>query len=257
MATLTSLIASYVLAAALPIEQVKVPEKSGIQLGTHAGSKGAPNVSWEFAGAPKDGFDGVRVAISPREVHGDKNFVYWAYDGVFMNNLTYYAGLQPKGEFGKTALFSVFGSGTHPKAPHCKAGADMGSGTSCHIPYEWKQGGAYELTIQQIAKDDQGSTWEGAIVDLATRERTVIGVVSVGKERGLLKPWAVTFIEYFRHVNSCAEQPFSEVLFYRPVAYRGGKEFPANIKSMNLNSGCTPGFYGDGKSYVYVDLGAQ
>jgi hypothetical protein len=241
------------LAAPLPVEPVTLPDKGSMQLGKNVGGHGAPNVTWDFNGAPKDGFDGVRIAIAPQSYEGDKkNFIYWAYDGVYMNGKTYYAGLQPNGEFGHTALFSVFGAGTHPKAPHCKAGADMGSGTSCHIPYEWLEGRAYEFTIQMIDSDSDSTTWEGAVVDLTTKNRTVIGVVQTGKDRGLLKPWATTFAEVYKGPKDCKERQKSEVLFYRPVAYRNGREYPAVLRGVNTNSGCVA-FYGDGKNYVFVD----
>ena len=250
---MTFLLLTLLAVPPLPVEQVTIPEKGSLQLGKNVGGHGAPNVTWQFDGAPADGFDAVRVVISPRSYSDEKkNFIYWAYDGVFMNGKTYYAGLQPNGEFGHTALFSVFGPGTHPKAEHCKAGADMGSGTSCHIPYQWVEERAYQFTVQMIASDASSTTWEGAVIDLTSKKRTVIGVIQTAKDRGLLKPWATTFAEFYKGPKDCKLRPASEVLFFRPVAYRDGVEYQATLRGVNTNSGCVE-FYGDGKRYVYVD----
>lgn len=67
-----------------------------------------------------------------------KPYWFWAYQSSFENGGTVYFGLQPNGEYGKTALFSIFGPGTQAMNASCKSGADSTkpeSGTSCHIPY--------------------------------------------------------------------------------------------------------------------------
>ena len=114
-----------------------------------------------------------------------------------------------------------------------------------------------QFTVALVGTAGRTTTWEGAVIDVATGVRTVIGDITVGVSRGYLAPWALTFVEYFRHIDSCAEEPFSEVLFFRPVGYRNGKEYKATLHSMNLNTGCGQIFYGDGRDYVYVDVGQQ
>jgi len=243
----------------IPVESVTVPPRAPARQGINAGKKGSPNVGWLFDGAPADGLDAVRVTISPRtyqEPHG-KNFVYWAFDSVFAHGETYYVGLQPNGEYGKTALFSIFGPGTSSKSSSCKQGADYGAGTSCHIPYDWQTGRAYQLTVQLVAAGNGTTTWEGAVNDVSSGARNVIGAVTVGSARGYLAPWGLTFVEYFHHIDSCAQQPYSEVLFFRPVGYRGGREYKGALHSLNLNTGCGQDFFGDGRSYVYVDVGQR
>jgi hypothetical protein len=250
--------AAFAAGPTLPVERVVIPPKSPVQLGQNLGKKGSPNVGWLFNGAPADGLDAVRATISPRAYFNPgKNFIYWAFDSVFVHGETYYAGLQPNGEFGKTALFSVFGPETSSKSKACKVGADYGAGTSCHIHYDWQLEHSYQFTVALVGTAGRTTTWEGAVVDVATGVRTVIGDITVGVSRGYLAPWALTFVEYFRHIDSCAEEPFSEVLFFRPVGYRNGKEYKATLHSMNLNTGCGQIFYGDGRNYVYVDVGQR
>lgn len=199
----------------------------------------------------------MRITMSPQSVADPQNnFVYWAYDSKFVHGETYYMGLQPNGEFGKTALFSIFGAGSSSKSSACKPGADDGDGTSCHISYPWELEHTYQFTVALIAEDTENTTWEGSVTDLTTQVRTVIGDVTVSAARGLLRgDWAVTFDELFERSIDCSAQPHSEILFFHPVGYRHGREYPGTLKSLNINSGCNPRFYSDNRSFVYVDEG--
>ncbi len=215
-------------------------------------------MSWTYPGAPEDGLDAMRITMSPQSYSaGDQNFVYWAYDSKFMNGDTYYMGLQPNGEYGKTALFSVFNPGSSSSSPSCKSGADEGPGTSCHIHYPWELKHTYQFTVVLVARSTNTMTWEGSITDLTTQIRTVIGDIDVQASRGYLRPdWAVTFDELFKRSIPCSSQPLSEILFFRPYGYRSGREYPGNLKSLNINSGCNPVFYSDHEESVYVDVGS-
>jgi len=242
--------------AAIPHPRVDIPQKGEVLAGIRQGGKGATNVGWLYPLEPHKGFDAVRVTVSPRlAARGDQNFIYWAFDSVFMDNETWYVGLQPNGEFGKTALFSVFGKGSYPKSAACKSGADGGAGTHCHIHYEWQLGHSYEFTVALVAANAELSTWEGAIFDLTSGERTLIGDIDVPSARGYLKAEAMTFSEYFHRTTKCPDQPASEVLFLRPVGYRNGKEYLGKVHSLNANSGCNPSFYSDNDGFAYVDVG--
>jgi hypothetical protein len=209
----------------IPHEQVTIPAKGSPQPGTNLGHKGSATVSWEYAGAPADGLDAMRITMSPQSVADLKNnLVYWAYDSKFVDGETYYMGLQPNGEFGKTALFSIFGAGSLSKSPACKAGADDGDGTSCHISYPWELQHAYQFTVALIAEDAENTTWEGSVTDLTTQVRTVIGDITVSS----------SFIR---------------------LAIAMGASNPGTLKSLNINSGCNPRFNSDNRSFVYVDEG--
>jgi hypothetical protein len=184
-----------------------------------------------------------------------KNFVYWAFQGAFMDKSVWYMGLQPNGEFGETALFSVFGKGTSAKSASCKEGADGGAGTHCHIQYPWALGKPYELIVTLASADSVTMTWEGAVADLESGAVTVIGDFSVEASRGLLSATGVTFSEFFKRPTPCAEQPRSEVLFDDLYAYRTGKAFEGVVSGLNDNAGCGPTFFGDGKKAVYLGIG--
>lgn len=243
--------------AEMPHEQVTLPAKGSLQAGTNLGHTGSANVSWEYPGAPADGLDAMRITMSPQSyANPDKNFVYWAYDSRFVHGETYYMGLQPNGEYGKTALFSIFGPGSSSASAACKAGADDGAGTSCHIHYPWELKHSYQFTVALVKEDAATTTWEGSVTDLSTQVRTVIGDITVSSARGYLRSdWAVTFDELFERSIPCPAQPHSEILFFHPIGYRHGREYPGVIKSLNTNSGCNPKFYSDNKDFAYVDEG--
>jgi hypothetical protein len=244
--------------ASLPHPHVPLPPRPPAEDGLQSKSKAAPYAGWLFPTEPHKGFDALRVTMSPRDCPTpEKNSIYWAYDGNFLDNSTWYEGLQPNGEFGRTALFSVFGPGTEAKHANCKSGADGGAGTHCHIHYDWQVGHSYEFTVALVAADGELSRWEGAIFDLATGARTVIGEIAVPASRGHLKAVGMTFSEYFHRITSCAEQPHSEVLFYAPVGYRDGKEYLGKLHSMNANAGCHPKFHSDGSGFVFIENGTK
>ena len=243
-------------AAAVAHAPVSIPPRWPAVPGKLAGAPGSSSVDWHFPGAPHEGIDLIRVAMSPRAYDNpEHNAVYWAFQGYFTQGEVYYFGLQPNGQYGKTALFSVFGKGSSPRAPSCKPGADNGSGTSCHIPYAWESGHAYQFVVALVAADADNSTWQGTVEDLATGVVTVIGDVEVTSAHGLLKAAGGNFAEYFHRSTPCPAQPRSEILFFQPVGYRNGHAFPGVFQQADIRSGCNPAFFGDGKTYVYVDIG--
>lgn len=185
-----------VLPAPLPPRpQAGLPPRMPPQQGGHVGAAGAANVDWQFTGAPRDGLDTMRATMSPRGYDNPgQNFIYWAFQGYFVQGQGWYVGLQPSGEFGKTALFSVFGEGSTPLDPACKAGADNGAGTHCHIPYPWDTGRAYQFVVTLVAGNAGTSTWQGSVQDLATGATTVIGAIGVTAAHGYLKASGVNFL---------------------------------------------------------------
>ncbi len=243
-------------AARIPHPQEPVPEKPAEQPGINPGKKGATNAGWLFPLEPHQGFDTLRVTMSPRFAKDiDHNFIYWAYDSTFIDLSTWYVGLQPEGELGRTALFSVFGQGTQPENANCKSGADGGAGTHCHIHYEWQLEHEYEFQVTLKEVQGDRAIWEGSVLDLSSNQRTLIGDISVPASRGYIRAAANTFTEYFHRSTKCPDQPRSEVLFFRPVGYRAGKEYFGKLHSMNANSSCNPRFFSDGSDFVYIDIG--
>jgi hypothetical protein len=113
----------------------------------------------------------------------------------------FYFGIQLNGQYGKTALFSFFGDGSTSADSNCFAGADAGSGTSCHIPYTWQFGQPYTFAIQRDSTTATTETWSGWINDDSANETvgwapTEIGTWTIPLSNGTAFPEG-GFIEAF------------------------------------------------------------
>lgn len=240
------------------------PEKTPAT-GVCLGCKGSQNVGYGTKGQPGSGFDAVSFRMRPMNDKGVSwskapMAYYWAFYTYFTNagNNPFYFGLQPLGEYGKTALFSVFGSGTSSTYEYCKPGADNGPGTSCHIPYDWVVGNDYDFMVTIGETAESGTTWEAHVYDVENKETTFIGSVTVPKSTGIEQGPVVAFDEYFLWFSHpCREQPFSEILFFTPVYYFKGQPHNGRVTSLNLNNNCNARFFSDHSSYVYIQAGYQ
>ncbi len=240
------------------------PPKTPVQ-GTCVDCGGAQNVVYELPGKPTPGFDALKFTMRPMTDQLRPNNVpplsyYWAYQDNFVGESknTFYFGLQPDGEYRKTALFSVFGQGTSsdPNYKYCKPGADSGSGVSCHIPYEWSVGKDYDFTVTLAQVDGNKQIWEGRVYDVENNKSTLIGKITVTSSTGLGKDYHVAFDEYYSYKKyPCPNEPLSEILFFTPTGYYQGTSYPGSIRSLNVNGGCNVKFYSDNKSYAYIEAG--
>ncbi|MGR9108205.1 MAG: DUF3472 domain-containing protein [Gammaproteobacteria bacterium] len=241
--------------------QLPTPEKT-LATGSCTDCSGAQGIYYSFENEPVSGFDAIKFRMRPMTDHPDNNTLayYWAYSDYFVGsqNLLYF-GLQPRGQHGKTALFSVFYAGTSadPSTPQCKPGADNYPGTNCHIGYPWSVGKDYDFTVT-LAKVERGKeTWEGRVYDVATKQSTLIGKIIVASTTGIGKEGNhFAFDEYFRYQEyPCQSQPASEILFFTPTGYYQSQAHPGSISSLALKGGCNVRFFSDNRTYSYIDAG--
>nr|WP_310617931.1 carbohydrate-binding protein [Pantoea cypripedii] len=148
---------------------------------------------------------------------------YWAYQGWYMSEGGFYFGLQPNGEYGKTALFSIFGKGTQSNVESCKRGADStdpDTGMSCHIPYEWEVGHKYTFNVKRTGQDTAQSltTWQGSVTDQTTGQETIIGIVSVPARWSDLQPSLLGWAEWFLNGELTCAQRTNFVVKYSGVS---------------------------------------
>ncbi len=235
------------------------PKKMAWVAGSCAGCKGADNSHYHTANQPLVGFDAIKFTMSPRVDTAPNDYYYWAYETGFMNRQQFYFGLQPNGQFGKTALFSVFGNGTssNSRYRYCKAGADSGSGTSCHIPYNWKLDHFYDFTVTLVGKSRTSEEWQGNVYDDNTGTKTFIGDIFVPASAGYIDlNRGGAFEEYFEYGSyPCPREPYTSILFLTPTGYWHGQPSTSAYANLNANSGCNVKFYTDGATYAYLDNG--
>jgi len=246
----------------IPHTSPSPPPKTPVA-GSCVGCPGAQNIGYSIPEQPISGFDALKFTMTPMTDKPKPNnepplSYYWAYQDNFVGSgNTFYFGLQPQGEYGKTALFSVFGEGTSsdPGYQYCKPGADAGSGTSCHIPYEWSVGKDYDFTVTLAKVDGDEKTWEGRVYDVESNLSMLIGKVTVKSSTGI-GGYHVAFDEYYSYGSyPCPNQPLSEILFFTPTGYYQDKSQPGSISSLNQNGGCNVHFYSDNQRYAYIEAG--
>ena len=232
---------------------MKTPARGGC-----AGCVNAQNVEYSTRGQPGNGFDALSFRMRPLsgpESGGAPYAYFWAHHSFFSRagDSSFYFGLQPEGQFGKTVLFSVFGAGV-PANPDYKYCVSDGAVTSCHIPYEWEIGKDYDFMVLMSKASDHGTTWEAYIYDVERQQNTFVGAVNLAIASGIEQRANVAFNEYYL-ASPCPEQPFCEVLFFAPVSYYRGKPYAGHVSSLNLNGSCNGKFYSDNSSYVYIESG--
>jgi len=79
----------------------------------------------------------------------------------------------------------------------CRNFGHEGSGVQCDMPYNWQLGKTYTLEYRLVG----GSTWEGAIIDDSTGDRTAIGRISIPSSSGWLKGYTNMFVEEYSQGN--------------------------------------------------------
>ncbi len=229
--------------------------------GNCAGCPGAPGAYYAYPPGPRTGYDALEFTLSPQTFQGTPKQAdyYWAYQDTFQTGNTFYFGLQPGGQYGKTALFSIFGQGTkyEPSYKYCFKSADGGAGTSCHIPYPWLLKHFYDFTITLVGQNKTSRTWEGRVYDDNARTSTLIGDITVKSLNGIDGAGNEgNFDEYY---DGCRPSgSFSEILFLVPVPYYQGKPYPGHTTKGDLgaDSACgTTEYYSDDRTYMYLDQG--
>jgi hypothetical protein len=229
--------------------------------GNCVGCPDAPGAYYDYPPAPSAGYDAIEFAMSPQTFQGTVKTAdyFWAYEDYFQDGNTFYFGLQPGGQYGKTALFSIFGRGTksEPSYTYCFKSADGGAGTSCHIPYAWLLHHFYDFTVTLVGQNETSRTWEGRVYDDNAKKSTLIGDITVKSLSGIDGgDNEGNFDEYYSGCRPSGS--FSEILFLAPVPYYQGSPYPGHTTKTNLeaNTACgSSAYYSDDRSYMYLDQG--
>lgn len=184
--------------------------------------------------------------------------MYWAQQFWFGGGDGGYLGIQSSGQYPnepdtKIAIFSIW------KAKNAEASSGgvakpfdhEGSGYSCKIKYNWKEGRTYRIRLHQIsdAKKPQNDEWWGAwIMDMTTSQEKQIGKILIPGSWNWLKSRSSNFTEYFGQQTgrsmSCDQIPYSKATFSFPKM-DGGAIKPQKSAYKT---------YGDCKSAAIIEL---
>jgi hypothetical protein len=212
---------------------------------------GMAAVDYNLAAAPASGLDSLSYPLTVLENASATASWYWADEFYFVNKGTGYFGLQRAGQYGRTGLFSVFGSGTAKQRSWCVTGADGGAGTSCHIHYTWVTGRTYRLTVRLSSETKHTRTWLGTVKDLKSGATTTLGAWSVPRSWGLLQRASGGFAEYFAAVSGCRAIPQMVARYGAPSGTAGSRTY-RGVVTQAYAYGSAGGGYIDCKAYAHV-----
>lgn len=148
----------------------------------------------------------VNEAIYNHDIHltwnkdpdASKMGYYSQYAFYFDVGVVGYMGLQ-KDKDGKKAIFSIWDKpnaiSASPLMDWCRRFGHEGSGAQCIIPFEWKAGREYKMRVWKI-NEPGAEKWGGWVVDYATGEETLIGVIGT-QGYGGLTGYSIAVIENY------------------------------------------------------------
>ncbi|MBY0534901.1 MAG: DUF3472 domain-containing protein [Chitinophagaceae bacterium] len=151
---------------------------------------------------------------------------FWAQQFWFHGGDGGYFGIQSDGDINgtrqKIAIFSIWKSVGATRSDQANSSAESfgheGSGYSCKIPFEWKEGIVYKLElVRKFSADEGKNSWQAHIIDTSSKISFLIGTINVPLEWGNLQPKSNFFIEYFRAVASCQNVPYEKSVYSNPV----------------------------------------
>lgn len=179
------------------------------------GPTGIVSVQYTVPGAPKSGFDRITFPMNIEKSPEARGY-YYAMQYRFINGNLGYIGLQPRGKDSGLAIFSVFGSGVKPVAPHCTGSADGGEGSSCSKKINLVFGHKYNLTVKRDDKNQ--NVWRGYVEDTVTGEINEIGAWQPRDGSQGIKNSEGGFVEYYPQINSCLKLSLTKSFFGAPIA---------------------------------------
>lgn len=179
------------------------------------GPTGIVGIQYTFPEAPKSGFNRITFPLNIEKSPEARGY-YYAMQYRFINGNSGYIGLQPRDKDSGLAIFSVFGSGVKPIAPHCTGSADGGEGSSCSKEINLVFGHKYNLTVKRDAHNHK--VWRGYVEDTVTGEVNEIGAWQPKDGSQGVKDSEGGFVEYFPQINSCLKLPYTKSYFGAPIA---------------------------------------
>lgn len=140
-----------------------------------------------------------------------------------------YTGLQPRKSSNGASIvhvaFSSFIEGTESDDDLCSGGTDGSStGVSCKKDIVGSYSHPYNITVKNV----KGTTWEGTLVDAATKNSTHVGLFTLPSKAGGITTSNTGFVEYFPWNSggdkSCDSLPYFQAAFGNPWSSELGQE---------------------------------
>lgn len=190
---------------------------------------GMTSAQFEWPAVSAQGFYNLDFFLT---VNKEAPNYYWAQQFYFVDGQSGYMGLQTSARFNgeqtKVAIFSIWDAKNASKAPNGMSEffGHEGSGYSCRIPFDWKEGTQYRIRLWQLGKEENGDTWWGAWAkDIQNDTEEFIGKILVPASWKGLKSTTINFVEYWgmqdgqRH--PCSDIPYVNTTFAFPSMNNG------------------------------------
>lgn len=174
---------------------------------------------WRWPPNP-DGYTRFDWTLTPERDPSPDGY-FWSHQFGLVGGEGGYAGLQTMGSnpTGKIAIFSIWGAESATGPAMAGAFGGEGTGQTVRIPYRWRPGAAYRLSVCA----DDAATWTAVIADAVTGEEHLIGHIRVPRHWGGLSDFSIMWTErYAGALRSCADIRRSSARFTIPTASGAG-----------------------------------
>ncbi|POZ60036.1 RICIN domain-containing protein [Chromobacterium alticapitis] len=185
------------------------------------------------------GLDAVDFAITVNSDPGHAANVYWANQFDLVGTSGAYAGMQSNGGSPRTFLFSAWNTTdakTGSPGSYCLTFSGEGTGRSCRIHVDWKQGHRYRFHIAYEADNWLGVT----VVDQTDGSSFKLGSIRTAASK-ISPNNMVNWTEYFEWNNdraTCLGQPYSQATFGLPVGMANGRQVSASVSGTSVSQAC-------------------
>lgn len=175
-------------------------------------------------------------------------------------------GIQTAGDAGayrgKTAIFALWATtlGVENGSPGSVCtiqtngfdGEASATGSTCHVPLDWKVGERYTMRLKVVASDATTRTWQATAYNTATTQEVIIGRIKTKNSYGLLQGWLSNWTEFYSPGRAECDAPYSRVIFGMPIF--DGVYAPVSHQN-NLTAGGCPSKITDFRNGVQQEQG--
>src|SRR5579862_648113 len=179
---------------------------------------------WQWPSAPR-GYSRFDWDLCPQTDPSPVGY-FWSHQFWLVGGEAGYVGLQTQGSepTGKIAIFSVWQATGADGPSYVAPFSGEGSGYTVRIPFEWRVGEIYRLSVGSAGEDGAGGAgrWTASVAAPGASAPEAIGTISVPPRWGGLRDQSVMWTErYAGPLASCDDLGYAVARFSTPVADGG------------------------------------
>ncbi|MEO7016588.1 MAG: invasin domain 3-containing protein [Leifsonia sp.] len=187
------------------------------------------SIDRNFPSSP-DGYADIQATITVTREPGDGGNTFWANQWYYARGgESGYIGLQQRSGTAKFVNFSIWGASSWEElAPgsYCRYFSHEGLGVQCDMPFAWKTGVTYQMTVERTAP----MSWRASITDTQSEITTPLAIINVPDDRGGISSLGQWVENFSPELPSCEAVPPAVATFGMPTA-NGGTVAPVSSSS--------------------------